>query len=229
MPSVLMTVLLAAAPAPTLPAVDASLDEVTAAVRDEAQTGTLLFSRGDCLAVKVFGGGPYTHVAAIVMHDGQPFVYDSANGAGVRRLPLTEYIAMQQPDSLTVMQPRNSFEGERVASFRRHLEAQLDRPYGVKHHLTGKRAEGVHCAEYVTDALCEARLIRARRPPRVSPASLAQGVVEGDVYSISATYAVQPEAEPVDEGGTWCSRMWMDTKTCTTRCCRQMSRWFLCR
>ncbi|MEX0715807.1 MAG: hypothetical protein WD066_04435 [Planctomycetaceae bacterium] len=229
MSSVLMTVLLAAAPAPTLPAVAASLDDVAAAVREEARTGTLLFSRGDCLAVKVFGGGPYTHVAAVVVRDGEPFVYDSANGAGVRRLPLTSYIETQRPDALTVMQPRQPFEGAREESFRRHLDEQLDRPYGVKHHLTGKRAEGIHCAEYVTDALCEARLVHAERPPRVSPASLAEGILNGDVYAISTTFEVLPASEPVEEEGSWCGRTWSDTKTCTTRCCRQMSRWFLCR
>ncbi|MEX0700680.1 MAG: hypothetical protein WD069_01150 [Planctomycetales bacterium] len=229
MSCLLLMAVLAASPAPVDAMTTASIEEVASAVRQDAQTGTLLFSQGDCLAVKVFGGGPYTHVAAVVLRDGEPFVYDSANGEGARCLPLARYLETQRPDTLAVVQPRMPFDDARGERFRRHLDEQLGRPYAVKHHLTGKRAEGIHCAEYATDALIAAGLVRAERPPRVSPASLAEGILDGDVYERTAAFDLRPPAEPQDETATWCSRMWLDTKTCTTRCCRQMGRWFLCR
>lgn len=230
MATLLLTAILAASPATAAETVSAaSIGEVADAIRAQAQTGTLLFSRGDCLAVKVFGGGPYTHVAAIIVRDGEPFVYESANGAGVRCLPLNRYLETQRPDTLTLAHPVRPFGDDRCLAFRRELDEQLGRPYAVAHHLTGKRAEGIHCAEYVTDALCAAELIRAERPPKVSPASLAEGIVGGDVYYLAATFTLQSPEEPVAEADDWCSRMWIDTKTCTARCCRQLSRWFLCR
>ena len=68
------------------PADDASHDAavLAATIAPELQTGTLLFTAGDCLAIKASAGGPYTHVAAVVLQNGAPVVYDSMHGVGVR-------------------------------------------------------------------------------------------------------------------------------------------------
>lgn len=193
-----------------------------------ATTGTLLFSRGDCLAVKVFTASPYTHAAAIVVRPDGPVVYDSANGAGVRCLPLHEYLATQRPDVVHVLAPCAPLPPEKAEKFTAHLDSQLGRPYAVAHHVTGRRVEGLHCAEYLTDALMAAEMIRAERPSRVSPASLREGLLTGNLYATGPTVRIAaPDPPPAPDGR--CARWWHETKLCTVGCCRQMSRWFLCR
>ena len=206
-----------------------SVDAAAAALAQEVQTGTLLFSKGDCVAIKVYTKSPYTHVAAVVVPDGTPWVYDSQNGSGVRRLALDEYLRLQRPERLHVHHPRESFSPEQTECFVAHLDEQLGRPYDVLHHVTGKRADGLHCSEYVTDALMACRILRANRPSRVSPASLREGIVKSNLYTAGRTLDIQMPVAEVPEGDNWCEQLWIDTKVCTTRCCAKMQRWFLCR
>ena len=207
----------------------ASVESAASVLANEVQTGTLLFSKGDCLAVKVYTSSPYTHVAGVVVQDGTPYVYDSQNGVGVRRLTLEEYLRAQRPERLHIHHPREPFSAEREALFVTGLEQELGRPYDVMHHLTGKRADGLHCSEYMTDALMGCRLLRAEKPSRVSPASLHAGIVNGHLYSSGRTIEIALPRAEVPEGDHWCEQLWIDTKVCTTRCCRKMQRWFLCR
>ena len=198
------------------------------ALEEQVQTGTLLFNRGDCLAIKVYTKSPYTHVAAVVVEQGRPYVYDSMNHVGVRRLPLNQYLASQRPDVIHVFQPVKPFSRRRAKSFRQALDSQIGRPYAIKHHLTGKRSKGLHCSEYVTDALQSARLIKAKRPPKVSPASLVAGITNSDLYRPSQMIRVKEPEPPIERGENWCEQAWIDTKLCTSRCCKQLRRWFLC-
>lgn len=221
----LLAVVLVTASIETYP----SHDKAAAALAPRMQAGTLLFSDGDCLAVKVFTGSPYTHVAGVVVEDGAAWVYDSQNGVGVRKLPLTDYLAVTRPDELHVLQPTDAFNDERSAQFRKHLEAQLGRPYAVKHHLTGDRCDGLHCAEYMTDSLIAADLIEAERPPRVSPASLRSGLLKHQLYVEAETVRVlapEPERAP---GRNWCHELWLDAKDCCASCWGGFRRCVLCR
>ncbi len=197
-------------------------------VSSQMQTGTLIFSRGDCLAVKVFTQSPYTHVAAVVMKNGEPFVYDSISGHGVRRRSLRSYFKSQSPDVVHLMHPRKPFSRKRSEQFAAYLNGQLGKPYAIKHHLTGKRSKGVHCSEYVTDALMSCRLINAKQPSRVSPGSLAIGILKADLYSPAQTVNLKKKRTKPN-GRNWCDQLWIDTKLCTLGCCKQMQRWFLCR
>ena len=43
-----------------------SLGEAESRVRAEVQTGTLLVTEGDCLAIRIYTQSPYTHVATIL-------------------------------------------------------------------------------------------------------------------------------------------------------------------
>src|SRR5579872_5452602 len=147
-------------------------------IADQMQTGTLIVGRGDCLAVKFYSASSYTHVAAVVMHEGRALVYDATGGAGVRKQSLGEYLAAQNGHTLHIFQPRKPFTQKAGTRFERHLEAQLGRPYAIHHHLTGKRALGLHCSEYITDALIAAGQLQAREPPRVSPATLVEGILK---------------------------------------------------
>jgi hypothetical protein len=105
----------------------------------------------------------------------------------------------------------------------------LGRPYSILHHVTGRRADGMHCAEYVTDALTAGELIHVRRAPRVSPADLAEKVVQSGLYAPQETVVLlEPAPEPL-KGRNWCTRLWSRSKRCTLQCCDQMTRWFCCK
>lgn len=216
-----LTVMFAATP-------DAATVDVFPQIRSQVQTGTLLFSQGDCLAVKVFTASPFTHVGIVVVEDGYPVVYDAMNGYGVRKSHLRDYLTFLVPSTVQVLQPAKDFpEAERAAMIA-HLDSQLGRPYRIHHHATGNRCDGVHCSEYITDALIAAHVIKANEPSRVSPGSLHAGVIDGRVYHIAAEYDFR-EAKPlVPLAETRCQRYWRQTTQCCSGCCRQLSRWFLC-
>lgn len=194
----------------------------------QVRTGTLLFSKGDCLAVKIFTRSHYTHVAVVVVDDGKAWVYESANGAGVRKKSLKNYLEAESPDVIYAVNPKRPLSKKQKRALCKHLEDEIGRPYGIKHHLTGKRAAGVHCAEYATDALMCCRLIHARRPSRVSPASLAQGVINSSLYQPCVAVQVAPE-ETEEVGRNRCEQLWLDTKACTIRFCIKCRRMFVCR
>jgi len=202
---------------------------LAAAIAPELQTGTLLFTDGDCLAIKASAGGPYTHVAAVVVRNGAPVVFDSMNGIGVRRLSLADYLATQAPDDIDVLQPRRELSPQEALIFESALQQRVGAPYSVLHYITGRRASsGVHCSEYVTDALLSIERVEADRPPRVSPSSLHEGLVSGEIYTESVSVEFPLEPIPV-EADDWCEQVWLDTKHCCFNCCDRLSGWFLCR
>lgn len=208
---------------------DNGLPALASQIGEHCQTGTLIFSRGDCLAIKIYTGSGYTHVAAVVKHGNSINVYDSMNGVGVRRLTLSEYLETQQPDEVRLFQPRREFTDEEAACFRAFLESQLGRPYSVKHHLTGKKAKGVHCSEYVTEALIAIDWLQADNPVKVSPASLVTGIESHGVHAQGPRFEVPFVVEPIPEPTSCCGRWWQWTKSCTVACCRQFSRSVFCR
>ena len=195
----------------------------------DLQTGSLLFSQGDCLAIRVYTASPYTHVAVVVMDGNRPVVYDSMNGTGVRRLSLEDYLRTEIPNELHVFHPTRPLTTEQGSDLREYLDSQLGRPYAVHHHLTGKRAKGVHCSEYATDALISIGLLRANRPSKVSPASLVVGITQAELYDESATIDLAPLPPAQPPAKNRCHRLWLDTKRCTIACCDKLSGWFLCR
>lgn len=196
---------------------------------EQVVTGTLLVSEGDCLAVKIFTGSPYTHVAGVVVEEGRAFVYDSQNGVGVRKQTLENYLASTRPDELRLLQPTDEFSEHRSQEFRRYLESQLGRPYAVRHHLTGERCEGVHCAEYMTDSLMAADLVTAERPARVSPASLRAGLLRHGLYEESLCITITDKQPERPNGANWCQKLWYDTKDCCASCWSGFRRRVLCR
>lgn len=200
-----------------------------AALAPELQTGTLLFSQGDCAAVKIFTKSRYTHVAVVVKESNGCFVYDSMSGVGVRKLSLAQYCAAECPNTLRVCQPKTRFTKKRAARLREHLDSELGREYSVTHHLTGKRADGVHCSEYATDALCACQLMKAKNPPRVSPASLRLGVLESGVYTETAEVQLVEPIPQAPADASCCSRCWFDTKQCTKRFFKKIGRVVFCR
>ena len=86
-----------------------SFDQLADSLSSRVQTGTLLFSKGDCLAVRIYTQSSYTHVAMIVMRNGEPLVYDSMNGIGARCLTLKNYLNTQRPATIHVFQPKTAF------------------------------------------------------------------------------------------------------------------------
>ena len=211
------------------PEVRTASPEVLAELKQGLQTGSLIFSQGDCLAVKIFSASSYTHVGAVVVKDGNVTVYDSMNGPGVRKTSLDEYLRLQTPCEIHVVHPATPLITERAAAYETHLDSQLGRKYAIKHHLTGRRCDGLHCAEYLTDALMSARLIRAENPARVSPGSLHEGLEKAHLYTDGGHFALKAAEPPAPANLTWCQRMWHDTATCCSNTSTQLRRWVLCR
>ncbi len=106
---------------------------------------------------------------------------------------------------------------ENARKFEEHLESQLGRPYAISHHLTGSRADGLHCSEYATDALIAAGLLHAKQPSRVSPATLVAGILKDDlVCARQPTLQLIPDPPPATcIPDNWCTHIWFDTKQCT--------------
>lgn len=213
---------------------DTDMAEVTpreALVRlsDEVQTGTLLVSRGDCLAVKIYSASAYTHVAAVVVRENGVFVYDAMGGAGVRKQLLGDYLEGLEGARVHPFQPVTPFSEKQQQAFAGHLESQLGRPYAIKHHLTGKRAKGLHCSEYVMDAMIAAELMHAKEPARVSPASLVVGILAAGLYEEQQSLQLVSEAPKHPSDENWCGWLWFETKECTLACCRKMRGWVFCK
>lgn len=207
-----------------------SVSELAAAqIAAQSQTGTLMFSRGDCLAVRIYTRSGYTHVATIVMEGDSAMVYDSMNGPGVRKLPLAEYLATQAPDEVHLFHPSRPFTADEATEFQEALDAQLGRPYSVKHHLTGHRNVGLHCSEYLTDALAAIDWLKVNNPVLVSPATLHKGITSNNIYTTGSELEIERIAQLLVRSPTWYGRAWQSTKTCSANSCRQLSRWVLCR
>jgi hypothetical protein len=224
---IILATLLTGAPEPALAYV--SPRQALTVLANEVETGSLIVSRGDCLAVKIYSSSAYTHVAAVVVHEGAVFVYDATAGAGVRKQTLARYLVGQKDHTVHCFHPRKALEPERAVRFEQHLESQLGRPYALHHHLTGERVTGLHCSEYVTDALIAADMLRAREPSRVSPASLVEGILKADLYRRAETLRLEPEAAVRPESDSWCAQMWFDTKECTSGCYLKLRGWFCCK
>ncbi len=206
----------------------ASMAEAAAELRPMLKTGTLLVSEGDCLAVRVYTQSPFTHVAAVIQRDGRPFVYDAANGVGVRCQTLENYLRTQSPDELHIFQPARPLNSNQQKRFAGWLEGQLGRPYAVAHHISGERGDGVHCAEYVTEALGNSGLIKVKNPAKVSPASLVKGITIHNVYSQTETvHIIAPTPEP-KLSTSWYGQAWHCTNTCTATCMSKFRRCVLC-
>lgn len=207
-----------------------SLGEAETRIRKDVQTGSLLLTQGDCLAVRIYTKSPYTHVAAVVMRNGRPFVYDSANGHGTRCQSLMNYLTSQGLTQIHVFSPKRDLSEKCGQKMQSWLDDQLGRPYGIQHHLTGERAKGLHCSEYVTDALQHCGILKAKRPSKVSPASLVTGITRHKLYTKSMVVQIQPPKAPKPAANeSWCSNLWKDTKSCTANCYRKTKSWIFCR
>lgn len=206
-----------------------SPEQAYSTIADAVETGTLIVSQGDCLAIRIYSASPYTHVAAVVVHDGDAQVYDATCGAGVRKQSLANFLQSQSDHTVHVLNPRRSFGAARAIRFEQHLEKEVGRPYAIHHHLTGDRAAGLHCSEYVTDALISAQVLRAKQPSRVSPATLVEGIVKADLYDEAMIVQLVPEPPPRPESQSWCAQLWFDTKECTRACYCKLRGWFCCK
>ena len=206
-----------------------SSDQVVEATQCELKPGSLIIHRGDCLTVKLYTQSPYTHVAIVMPDESQGWVvYDSANGHGVRKSKLNDYLKEPGSGTIELYHLSMDLSQSQCDHLSQALSEELGRPYAVKHYVTGKKARGVHCSEYVTDALISIDLLRAKRPVRVTPASLLQGILEAEIYQAGAAMKVTKQSEVAKKGDGWCHQLWIDTKVCTKSCYKKMGKLFLC-
>lgn len=203
--------------------------EVSDRLQQELQPGSLIAHRGDCLAVRIYTQSSVTHVGLLLpCEQGGWLVYDSANGEGVRKTPLEEYLEGCLPDEVSFYHPVHPLTENQTVGLRTALEQHLGRPYSISHFVSGKSAEGLHCSEYVTRSLMAIDLLRAERPPRVSPASLLVGIEQGELYEQGSSVQIREDVIPAPPVGNWYQRMWSQTQTCSTDCYKKVSRMVLC-
>ncbi len=212
-----------AEPVSATPAVAARL------LAEELCPGSLILHQGDCLAVKIYTKSRFTHVGVLLPDEaGEWQVYDSANGHGVRKMSLGDYLQIQPEQNLVVYHPAHPLNASELRRLQTALEEPLGRPYSVKHFLSGEPTVGLHCSEYACCALMAIPLITADRPARVSPVSLLNGLAEADLYraGISIQLLSEPPTPPL-ESQSWCGRLWISTKNCTggwwNRCFRAVT------
>jgi hypothetical protein len=226
MTGLLIALILAGSPSPDVQSIPAA--QFVSNIESQVEAGTLLVSAGDCLAIKTFTGSPHTHVAMVVQRDGRSFVYDSTSGRGVRCQTLANYLGWLGTHEVLILNPETPLSEARVAALTRHLDGELGRPYAVLHHLTGERCEGVHCAEYLTDAFVAADLLKVRSAPKVSPASLVEGVTRCSLYTEAGRFQkIEPVVAPANTG-SWCRDCWAETKSCTAWCWSKAKGLVLC-
>ncbi len=214
---------------PDAPALGVPSTELATKLTAEVRTGSLLLSEGDCLAVKTFTGSPYTHVAVVVIRRGTPMVYDSTAGAGVRCLPLPKYLSWVGEHPVTALHPAQPLSEAAASAMESRLDTELGRPYAIAHHLTGERCDGVHCAEYATDALVAAGVVKVKQAPRVSPASLTTGLLDHELYTAGSRLIAEVPPPPKSDSGSWCADCWNDTVACTRGCWKKLKGMVLCR
>ena len=193
----------------------------------DAPTGTLLMSHGACVYVKAYTGSRWTHVGVLVREAGGPVVYDSMKGVGVRSLPLAEYLAAQEGAEVRALRPREPLGG-REAALTSALRAELGRPYGVSHFLTGREAEGLHCSEYASGALSACGLIEVTKPGDVSPGSLFTGLTRHRIYEAGERFEVAAAEPTPPPGMNACEECWWETKQCCKDFGRGVTGWLLC-
>jgi hypothetical protein len=130
-----------------------------------------------------------------------------------------------------VYRPQRDLSQDQSRAYRAYLESQLGREYSVKHHISGDRCEGIHCAEYATEALLRTKLIAVKNPVRVSPASLIEGVTENGLYVEKRVWEVESgeSVEPDRKNMGRCRRLWEETRDCWTSSSKRLKGWFLCR
>ena len=185
--------------------------------------GTLIFSKGECLYVTAYTGSEYTHVGLVAADaDGQPVVFDSMKGSGVRMSSVADYLSSLEDAELTLYRPRQPLDESQRRSLYKAAESQLGRPYDVTHYLTGRESAGIHCSEYVTETLAASSMIRARNPANVSPGSLRLGVARTDRWLRAETVQLLVPGPVKPSGMSCCEEFWWDTK----ECCRETGDWF---
>ncbi len=196
-------------------------------VSQKCSTGTLLFSEGDCLTIRVYTWSPFTHVAIVVMESGQPVVYDSTNGIGVRRLALDNYLKGEgySSSNVVVMNPVKPLTPEQQEKLNSYLDSQLGKPYALKQFIIGSGHEGIHCSEYVSAALRESDIIKVNRPEKVSPASLYEGVNSSSLYNIGLVSQLIRPVIKRGKGDSWYHQAWLDTKFCYNKCHFKLATW----
>lgn len=195
----------------------------------DLQPGSLILHAGDCLAVKLYTLSSVTHVGLLLPGEaGNWIVYDSANGTGVRKTELQTYLKTCAPDKVTFFHPEREMTAAQQTRLKAALEEELGRPYGISHFVSGNAAEGMHCSEYVTRSLMKIDWLHANRPARVSPASLVQGIEEGQLYRAGDCLKIVQTEIPAPPLGRWYTRMWDSSKKTTAVTYRKWNRMVFC-
>jgi hypothetical protein len=143
--------------------------------------GSVIFWRGGLLAGPILRrtGSDITHVAIILYHRGEPWVYESVPPR-VHKVPLRDYLVelrlkqSQHPKrNLTwfTMQPKVPYAQHELTAMKWYAESQLGRPYMLRGWWKGREVRGLFCSQYVGNIIEQTGLIESSNW-RESPGSL---------------------------------------------------------
>jgi len=174
--------------------------------------GSVLILKDSNKPVSAFTGSNMTHVAVVVRHAHQRWVYE-ATPDQVRNVPLATYLQevaklnarRKQPTKVLLLEPRQAYSPEEIARMSQYMQSQLGRRYSVKGYVRDQQGDGIHCAEFAASALsCTNRFAFAKQPFAISPAEF-YALIRDDHRPLMSVKL--PAAR---EESTWCWRAWRD-------------------
>jgi hypothetical protein len=107
--------------------------------------GDLIFQTsrsGQSLAVQHATHSPWSHMGVIVMHDGQPFVFEAS--ATVRYTPLAKWAAHGAGGQYTVKRLKRALKPAQIAGLRAAAGKYTGRPYDLYFEWSDER---IYCSE----------------------------------------------------------------------------------
>ena len=176
---------------------------------DRLPDATVIYLENSNAIVERYTGSEISHVALAVNDGVTTWVYE-ATPREVRRLSWSSYVdelarlndGRRRPIKAFVMKPKRLLTQDQRERLVSYLDSQIGRRYSVKSYVRHMPSDGIHCAEYVANALMSANQLNADRSYRLNPAALV-GQLRGDYQTASAVSV--PDYEPQ---GSWCERSW---------------------
>ncbi len=171
--------------------------------------GALLVLRGGSKPVAVATGSDVTHVAIVLRHGSEDWVYE-ATPAKVRRLTFNAYRkelasashSKGKSTSISIMRPKRPYAESQLKRMRNYASAQIGRRYSIKGYLRGKEFDGIHCAHFAAATLEASGRFLAEDEYAITPAQLVSGVANQHKPMVPLTI------RPVQSSESWCEQSW---------------------
>ncbi len=174
-----------------------------------ANDGALLVFRGGSKPVAVATGSDITHVAVVLRHGSDDWVYE-ATPAKVRRLTLTAYRSelatashsKGKPAAISLMCPKQPYTSAQLKRMRDYAAAQIGRRYSIKGYVRGKEFDGMHCAHFAAATLESSGRFNVDEEYAMTPGQLVAGVANQHQPLVPLTI------KPIASDQSWCEESW---------------------